>query len=186
MGKKWGAWYFAYAYAGYIRSAIHSVIQEGDVTSPGKIIAKVNKLVYQDSKISEVFSTLSIIVIDKKNMTLRYSGAGDLPILYKDNSSGEIKRIDSRGTLLGFSKDTVFQDANLQMEMGDTVIMSTDGLIESRDDDGNHFGVSKLVKSMQQENFIDSPMSFIKNELINFNQQKFDDDVSLISISASK
>jgi serine phosphatase RsbU (regulator of sigma subunit) len=64
--------------------------------------------------------------------------------------------------------------------------MSTDGLIESRDDDGNHFGVSKLVKSMQQENFIDSPMSFIKNELINFNQQKFDDDVSLISISASK
>ena len=186
MGKKWGAWYFAYAYAGYIRSAIHSVIQEGDVTSPGKIIAKVNKLVYQDSKISEVFSTLSIIVIDKKNMTLRYSGAGDLPILYKDNSSGEIKRIDSRGTLLGFSKDTVFQDANLQMEMGDTVIMSTDGLIESRDDDGNHFGVSKLVKSMQQENFIDSPMSFIKNELTNFNQQKFDDDVSLISISASK
>ena len=186
MGKKWGAWYFAYAYAGYIRSAIHSVIQEGDVTSPGKIIAKVNKLVYQDSKISEVFSTLSIIVIDKKNMTLRYSGAGDLPILYKDNSSGEIKRIDSRGTLLGFSKDTAFQDANLQMEMGDTVIMSTDGLIESRDDDGNHFGVSKLVKSMQQENFIDSPMSFIKNELTNFNQQKFDDDVSLISISALK
>ena len=69
MGKKWGAWYFAYAYAGYIRSAIHSVVQDGDVTSPAKIISKVNSLVYQDSKISEVFSTLSVAVIDKKKMT---------------------------------------------------------------------------------------------------------------------
>ena len=186
MGKKWGAWYFAYAYAGYIRSAIHSIIQDGDVTSPGKIIAKVNKLVYLDSKISEVFSTLSVVVIDKKNMTLKYSGAGDLPILYKNSSTGEIKRIDSRGTLLGFSQETLFQDVSLQMGLGDNVIMSTDGLIESRDDSGNHFGVSKLVKSMQQEEFISSPINVIKNELKIFNQQKFDDDVSLISISASK
>ena len=27
MGKKWGAWYFAYAYAGYIRSSIRVVLQ---------------------------------------------------------------------------------------------------------------------------------------------------------------
>ena len=186
MGKKWGAWYFAYAYAGYIRSAIHSVIQEGDVTSPGKIIGKVNNLVYQDSKISEVFSTLSVVVIDKQKMTLKYSGAGDLPILYKNNSTGEIKRIDSRGSLLGFSNDTFFEDANLQMNSGDTVIMATDGLVECRDDNGEHFGVSKLVKSIQKDGFHDSPLNIIKNDLISFNQQKFDDDISMISITASK
>ncbi len=186
MGKKWGAWYFAYAYAGYIRSAIHSVIQEGDVTSPGKIIGKVNNLVYQDSKISEVFSTLSVVVIDKQKMTLKYSGAGDLPILYKNNSTGEIKRIDSRGSLLGFSNDTFFEDANLQMDSGDTVIMATDGLVECRDDNGEHFGVSKLVKSIQKDGFHDSPLKVIKNDLNSFNQQKFDDDMSMISIAASK
>ena len=186
MGKKWGAWYFAYAYAGYIRSAIHSVIQEGDVTSPGKIIGKVNNLVYQDSKISEVFSTLSVVVIDKQKMTLKYSGAGDLPILYKNNSTGEIKRIDSRGSLLGFSNDTFFEDANLQMDSGDTVIMATDGLVECRDENGEHFGVSKLVKSIQKDGFHDSPLNVIKNDLISFNQQKFDDDISMISITASK
>ncbi len=186
MGKKWGAWYFAYAYAGYIRSAIHSVIEDGDVSSPGKIISKVNNLVYQDSKISEVFSTLSVVVIDKQKMTLKYSGAGDLPILYKNKTSGEIKRIDSRGSLLGFSKDTIFEDANLQMNSGDTVIMATDGLVESRDDNGEHFGVSKLVKSIQKDGFLDSPLNVIKNDLKIFNQQRFDDDISMISIAASK
>lgn len=184
MGKKWGAWYFAYAYAGYIRSAIHSAIQDGNVTSPAKIINKVNKLVYQDSKISEVFSTLSIAVIDKKKMTLNYSGAGDLPILFRNNSSGEIKRIESKGSLLGFNKDTQFTDHIFEMKSGDTILMMTDGLIECWDKNGNQFGVSKLVKAAQKNEFINSPVDIIKNDLDNFNKLNFEDDVSLIAIKA--
>lgn len=184
MGKKWGAWYFAYAYAGYIRSAIHSVIEEGDVSSPGKIIGKVNKLVYQDSKISEVFSTLSVVVLDKKNMTLKYSGAGDMPILYKSKFTGELKRIDSKGLLLGFNKDAVFDDANLQMNPNDIVIMTTDGMVECRDADGNQFGVSKLIKTILKDNFIESPIDVLRDDINNFNQLKFDDDVSVITIAA--
>lgn len=186
MGKKWGAWYFAYAYAGYIRSAIHSVIQDGNVTSAAKIISKVNGHVYQDSKISEVFSTLSIVVVDKMNMTINYSGAGDLPVLFKNNSSGEIKRIESKGSLLGFSKDTNFVDNNLKMNVGDTLLLMTDGLIECRDEKGDQFGVSKLVNATEKEGFIESPVETIKNDLMSFNGQKFDDDVSLISISSVK
>ncbi|MCU0364978.1 MAG: response regulator [Ignavibacteriaceae bacterium] len=184
MGKKWGAWYFAYAYAGYIRSAIHSVIEEGDVSSPGKIIGKVNKLVYKDSKISEVFSTLSVVVIDKKNMSLKYSGAGDMPIIYRSKSAGELKRIDSKGLLLGFNKDAVFDDADLQMNPNDTVIMTTDGMIESRDAEGNQFGVSKLIKTILKDDFIKSPIDVLRDDINNFNQLKFDDDVSVITIAA--
>jgi phosphoserine phosphatase RsbU/P len=184
MGKKWGAWYFAYAYAGYIRSAIHSVIEDGDVSSPGRIIGKVNKLVYQDSKISEVFSTLSVVVIDKKNMTLKYSGAGDMPILYSSKSTGELKRIDSKGLLLGFNKDAVFNDANLQMNPNDFVIMTTDGMVECRDANGNQFGVSKLIKTIQKDGFVQSPIDVLRDDINNFNQLKFDDDVSVITISA--
>ena len=184
MGKKWGAWYFAYAYAGYIRSAIHSVIEEGDVSSPGKIIGKVNKLVYKDSKISEVFSTLSVVVIDKNNMTLKYSGAGDMPIIYRSKSAGELKRIDSKGLLLGFNKDALFDDADLQMNPNDTVVMTTDGMVECRDAEGNQFGVSKLVKTILKDDFIVSPIDVLRDDINNFNQLRFDDDVSVITIAA--
>jgi sigma-B regulation protein RsbU (phosphoserine phosphatase) len=184
MGKKWGAWYFAYAYAGYIRSAIHSVIQEGDVSSPGNIISKVNELVYQDSKISEVFSTLSVVVIDNKNMTLKYSGAGDMPIIFRSQTSGELKRIDSKGLLLGFNKNAKFDDANQQMKPNDTVILSTDGMLECRDAQGNQFGVSRLIKTILKEEFIKTPIDVLRDDINNFNQLKFDDDVSVITISA--
>lgn len=184
MGKKWGAWYFAYAYAGYIRSAIHSVIAEGDVSSPGKVISKVNKLVYQDSKISEVFSTLSSVVINKQNKTLKYSGAGDMPILLKNSSKGEITKIESKGSLLGFNNDSAFDDVLLQLNYGDIVILSTDGMIECRDSGGNQFGLSKLVKTMQNENFNLNPITVLKENIKSFNQLTFDDDVSVITISA--
>ncbi|MCW9097655.1 MAG: response regulator [Ignavibacteriaceae bacterium] len=185
MGKKWGAWYFAYAYAGYIRSAIHSIIEEGDVSSPGKIISKVNKLVYQDSKISEVFSTLSVVIIDKKNMTLKYAGAGDMPMFYKSKSTGEIKRIDSKGLLLGYNKESVYEDTTLPMSSGDAVMMTTDGILESRDSNGNAFGVSKIIKVIQKDNFNDSPLDILKEDIHKFNQAKFEDDVSVITISAN-
>jgi sigma-B regulation protein RsbU (phosphoserine phosphatase) len=184
MGKKWGAWYFAYAYAGYIRSVIHSIIEDGDVSSPGKIISRVNKLVYQDSKISEVFSTLSVIIINKRDMSLKYSGAGDLPMFYKNKLTGEIKRVDSKGFLLGYNKETAYQDAALQLSTGDTVLMTTDGVIDCSDTSGNRFGISKLVKTLQKESFGNSPINSLKEDLEYFNQQKFDDDVSVISISA--
>jgi phosphoserine phosphatase RsbU/P len=185
MGKKWGAWYFAYAYAGYIRSAIHSIIEEGNVSSPGKIISKVNKLVYQDSKISEVFSTLSVVIIDKKNMTLKYSGAGDMPMFYKNKSTREIQRIDSKGLLLGYNKEAVYEDTTLQMSYGDAAIMTTDGILECRDNNGNQFGVSKIIKVIQKDSFNDSPLEILKEDIHNFNQARFEDDVSVITISAN-
>jgi sigma-B regulation protein RsbU (phosphoserine phosphatase) len=184
MGKKWGAWYFAYAYAGYIRSAIHSVIAEGDISSPGKIISKVNNLVYQDSKISEVFSTLSAVIVNRIELTLRYSGAGDMPMLYKKQSNGEIIKIDSKGSLLGFNNDAVFDDVKLQMNSGDIVILSTDGMIECRNSEGKQFGLSKLVKTLQKENFSVQPITILKEDIESFNQLAFEDDVSVITISA--
>ena len=72
------------------------------------------------------------------------------------------------------------------MNTGDIVIMTTDGMVECRNDNGEHFGVSKLIKSIQKDGFNDSPFNVIKDDLKSFNQQKFDDDISMISIAASK
>ncbi len=73
-----------------------------------EIIAKVNNSVYQDSKISEVFSTLSVVVLDNKEMILNYAGAGDLPIFYKKNADKIVTKIESKGLLLGFNSDSSF------------------------------------------------------------------------------
>jgi sigma-B regulation protein RsbU (phosphoserine phosphatase) len=85
---------------------------------------------------------------------------------------------------LGYKKESVFEDATLPMTTGDNVLMTTDGVIECRDENGDQFGVGKLIRTIQKESFINSPLETLKQDITHFNQEKFDDDVSVIAISA--
>jgi sigma-B regulation protein RsbU (phosphoserine phosphatase) len=184
MGKKWGAWYFAFAYAGYVRSALRVALQTINEFSPSQILQQVNKSVYQDAKVSEVFATLSIVTINKKTKLAKYAGAGDLPMIYRENSSGKIDAIKSKGLLLGFAEHGNYEDSTVNMNKDDSIILVTDGIIESRNQSGVQFGLDRLkdvITNKKPENdFVDE----IKKEFSEFTQENFEDDVSLIAIIA--
>jgi len=184
MGKKWGAWYFTFAYAGYVRSISRVVLQNATEYNPSDLMQQVNKSVYKDAKVSEVFATLSIIILNRKNRTLKYTGAGDLPIIYKNNLSGEIKKIRANGMLLGFAEDGNYEDSSIEMQKNDLVFIVTDGIIESRNSNNEQFGKEKLIQVINELDSKDNPIGRIKNSFEEFTSGKFEDDISLISIKA--
>ncbi|MCK6605008.1 MAG: SpoIIE family protein phosphatase [Ignavibacteriaceae bacterium] len=182
MGKKWGAWYFAVAYAGYIRSAIRVHLQNSNVFSSKELLEGINLSIYNDAKISEVFATLSIILIDHENKVLKYSGAGDLPLFYRSGATGVTTEIVSNGLLLGFAPEGNFSEHTLNAMPGDAFILITDGVIESRNSEGIPLGEKGLERLL---NFMPDgihPSDYIKDELIRFTGDKFEDDVSIIAI----
>ncbi len=184
MGKKWGAWYFAFAYASYVRSAMRVVLQTGKEHSPEEILQQVNKSVYDDAKVSEVFSTLSIVVIDTKEKSIQYTGAGDLPLIYKNSVTNEVKNIKSQGLLLGFAETGNYSSVKIDLNPNDLIVMITDGIIESRNRDGEQFGNLKLNQVIGQISADDDPLEKIKNEFYKFTDSKFEDDISIITIKA--
>jgi len=181
MGKKWKAWYFAFAYAGYVRSAIRVVLQTAKEFSPKDILAQVNESIYQDAKISEVFTILSVVVINKKERVLKYSGAGDLPIIYRNGQTGEVVPLKSQGLLLGFMQDGNYDDTVINLQTGDFFFMLTDGLTDSRNPYGVEFNrlLIDAVKNISNEQ---DPLETLKQAFIDFTCGKFEDDASLISI----
>jgi sigma-B regulation protein RsbU (phosphoserine phosphatase) len=181
MGKKWGAWYFAYAYAGYIRSALRIVLQNTNQYSPSEILQQVNLTVYGDTKISEVFATLSIIILNNKTKELKYSGAGDIPIIYK-NAACEVLRINSKGLLLGFSKNGEYEDIILNLKEGEQVYLTTDGIIDSRAKSMESFGEHRLYEIIKNIQPNQNPLEVIQNKSDEFTQSEYDDDVSVILI----
>ena len=184
MGKKWGAWYFAFAYASYVRSAMRVVLQTGKEHSPEEILQQVNKSVYDDAKVSEVFSTLSIVVINTKEKSIQYTGAGDLPLLFKDSVTNEVKSIKSQGLLLGFAETGNYKSVKLDLHPNDLLVMITDGIIESRNSEGEQFGKSKLNQVFSDISVDDNPLEKIKSAFFKFTDGKFEDDISLITIKA--
>ena len=181
MGKKWGAWYFAYAYAGYIRSALRGVLQSSGEFSPSDILEKVNSTVYSDTKVSEVFATLSVIVVNNESKILKYSGAGDIPIIYKP-VNGEVQRIKSKGLLLGFSKKGEYEDVVIQLKDKDRVFLTTDGLIDSRSKTQESFGEHRLFQLINQLENDKNPLNGIQKKFDEFTNSEYDDDISLIVI----
>jgi sigma-B regulation protein RsbU (phosphoserine phosphatase) len=184
MGKKWGAWYFAFAYAGYVRSATRIVLQSLKTCTPKEILQEVNKAVYQDAKISEVFATLSILVLNRKTKHLLYAGAGDLPLLFKNAASGEINKVYVKGMLLGFSADGNYEDSLIRLNQHDIVILASDGITESRNLKGEQFGKNDLLNAIRNIGSSEDPLEIIKSEFIKFTDGKFEDDISLITIKA--
>jgi sigma-B regulation protein RsbU (phosphoserine phosphatase) len=182
MGKKWGAWYFAFAYAGYVRSAVRVVLQSSKENTPGSILQHINKSVYQDAKVSEVFATLSVLVLNNKSNTVKYTGAGDLPVIWFSASNREIKKIKSNGMLLGFAENGNYEDITIEMKTGDCLFLVTDGIIETRNADGEQFGAKKFDEVLKNISSGGNPLEIIKKEFINYTESKFEDDISLITI----
>lgn len=182
MGKKWGAWFFAFAYAGYVRTALRMVLQNSHEYSPGKILTQVNKSVYDDAKISEVFATLSIMVINNEKKSIKYAGAGDLPVLYKNSRKGTIEKIISAGSLLGFDPRGEFNDLEIFIRPDEFIIMLTDGVIESRNADNNPIGADGLIEILKRVKTEKDPLSGIVKEIKDFTGGKYEDDISLILI----
>lgn len=179
MGKRWGAWYFAVAYAGYVRSAARFVLESSKDYMPSHILHKVNESVYKDERISEVFITLSIIILDNQNKTARYSGAGDLPMIYKSKT---VERIISKGVLLGFSKSGEYEDLEIKLNAGDELFLLTDGVTEARNKEGQLYQEERLVEFLGKLNPNEDSIEQLKKEILAYAGGELEDDVSVIAI----
>lgn len=179
MGKRWGAWYFAVAYAGYVRSATRFVLEAATNFSPSDILHRVNDAIFKDERISQVFITLSIIIINKQTKIAKYSGAGDLPIIFK---SKETKAYESKGLLLGFSGSGEYEDHEIQLISGDELFLATDGIIECRNSNGELYGHERFLNFIGGINTEEDSLEQLKSEIFQYTDGQLEDDLSVIAI----
>lgn len=182
MGKKWGAWFYTFSFISYLRSSIRVVCASNPEHSASHLLQMVNEAIYQDSKISQIFSAISVLILSPEKSTLDYSGAGDLPLFHYVSATGSMKEYHSSGILLGARQDGEFDDIRITMEYGDRLIAFTDGLTDSVNTKQEAFGLNRLrecfLQSAADETFLDQ----IKNSLVEFTGGEFIDDVTLFTI----
>ena len=186
MGKKWNAWYFAVAYAGYIRSAFRVALENTKDFSPMNLLSKVNNVIYKDTKISEVFATLSVLLLDSNSNIIRYCGAGDLPLIYKNSGQKITLPVQSNGMLLGFAEDSLYEDTILEMQDYDEIFIMSDGILESRNNNGEQFGSERLMNLITKNENDQNSIEYIKKNFLLFTNNKCEDDLSLLIIKRKR
>ena len=68
---------------------------------------------------------------------------------------------------------------------GDNIVVYTDGIIETRNDKGEQFGVKRLKDLVKKVSSGDDVIENIKKEFSEYSGNNFEDDVSLIVIKCS-
>jgi sigma-B regulation protein RsbU (phosphoserine phosphatase) len=174
MGKKWGAWFFSFSFLSYIRSAIRLCVFDGDFSLP-VIMYKLNKVIFADEFLSDIFSTLSILLIDDEKMALKYSGAGDLPLLKFEKNSVKLRSFQSNGILLGFSEVEIYNEIIINVEVNDEVYLISDGMIDFEVDGVKKTDFELLKEKLMMLKSSNKPAEYIVENLFNKHTSQIDD-----------
>ena len=70
------------------------------------------------------------------------SGGHPYPLLVR--AGGRAEDVIVRGTLLGVEREPVLEQVSLDLAVGDTLVLYTDGMTDARDPDGERFGEERL------------------------------------------
>jgi sigma-B regulation protein RsbU (phosphoserine phosphatase) len=178
MGKKWGAWYFSFGFLSYIRAAVRICIAEGNFSTKS-ILQKINSVVYHDPVVNDVLSSLSLILIDADEAAIKYSGAGDLPLLYYRAAQGQVSQVRSSGMLLGLMPDGDFDEIELKLRNGDQLLILTDGMIDAETPDGKKTDYNSFADAVSP--FFGKPFYMFKESgFLKAKAAEHIDDCSLI------
>ncbi|MDB5019895.1 MAG: response regulator receiver protein [Pedobacter sp.] len=174
MGKKWGAWFFSFSYLSYIRSAIRLCVFDGN-TSLSTILNKLNRVIFADELLSDIFSTVSILLLDDENATLCYCGAGDLPVLKFDNKQNSLVTYQSDGILLGFSEHVDYTEMEISLHGDEEVYMISDGMIDFQVNDEKKSDMKLFKEKLYDLKVRKEPTASIVKNLFDKHTSQVDD-----------
>jgi sigma-B regulation protein RsbU (phosphoserine phosphatase) len=108
---------------------------------PGQMLELVNKTLYQ-RPIEGQYVTLTYSVYDARNRSIALANSGlPYPLFVRD---GTAKFLDVAGIPLGLFPESRYQEMTMPLQAGDVIVFYSDGVVESRNEAGDDFGLKRL------------------------------------------
>ena len=120
--------------------------------SPTVTLSRVNRQLWGDVR-EDMFISLAYCVLDRRSPRVVLSRAGhDAPLLYA-HATGAVTILKPPGLALGVDSGKVFErvtrDFDFEMQSGDCLLLYTDGVNEAANDEGDEFGLERLMETFR-------------------------------------
>jgi len=123
-----------------VKTALGSAVESDP--RPGKVLAEINHVVTR--LFDDRFVTAACCLIDSRGRRAELALAGhSAPLWYKAETQDIVQH--NRPSLpLGIAEDTRYETARIALGAGDTLVFSTDGIVEAFDPSGSQYGDQRL------------------------------------------
>jgi phosphoserine phosphatase RsbU/P len=165
-----------------MQAALKSFASESISTS--ELCGKLNRLMCSNTPLRK-FVTCFYADLDVVNRTLTFTNAGHNPPMLM-HSNGECTRLDDGGPVIGAFAESSYCEREIKLTSGDQLLLFTDGVTETRNDDGEEFGEERLqecLRSFRGGNAAELRTAILE-EVREFCAGEFDDDAALMVIIA--
>jgi serine phosphatase RsbU (regulator of sigma subunit) len=128
------------------RTLVRATVVE--LFSPADALRRVNELLLPDTQ-QGMFVTAVYAVLDMETGVMTYVNAGHNPPIWLSAGDGSAKKLVRTGVALGAMEQPNMREEVIQMKVGDSILLYTDGLSEAFTADGDMFGEERLVDAMR-------------------------------------
>jgi serine phosphatase RsbU (regulator of sigma subunit) len=161
------------------RTMLRTAAQE--TASPGEVFARANELLYAEIP-SKMFVTCFYAVLDPTSGLIRYSNAGhDLP--YRRCKEG-VSELRATGMPLGLMPGSHYEEHEVTIASGESVLFYTDGLVEAHNPSREMFGFPRLKTLLEEHSDGTSLFNLLLSELKNFTGEAWEqeDDITMVTL----
>lgn len=171
--------------AALLMSSLHASVhaQAGSHETLAETISAVNRYL-ADNIPSNRFVTLFYAELDPASGTLSFLNAGHNPPLIV-HAAGTVEQLASGGLPLGIKRDAEYREGRTQLQMGDVLVIYSDGVTEATSPSGEEFGPTRLYEVVSRN--IDASAAGVRDRiesaLTKFSQgTQAADDITLVIV----
>jgi serine phosphatase RsbU (regulator of sigma subunit) len=171
--------------AALLMSSLHAAIhaQTGSHDTIVETISAVNKYLAENIPPNR-FVTLFYAELDPASGAVSFLNAGHNPPLIV-HAAGTVEQLASGGLPLGIKADADYREGRTHMQMGDVLVIYSDGVTEAASPSGEEFGPTRLYEVVSRN--VDASAAGIRDRiesaLTKFSQgTKAADDITLVIV----
>jgi serine phosphatase RsbU (regulator of sigma subunit) len=164
---------------------LQAVSQTLDASSPGEVLERVNETLVARIP-ANMFVTCFYAILEPKSGHLLYANAGhDLPYLRR--RSGDAEQLRARGMPLGLMPQMGYEEKEIVLEEGESVLFYSDGLVEAHNPQGEMFSFPRLQALVAEHGKERSLGDSLLEVLYSFVGEGWEqeDDITLLTLQRS-
>ncbi|MFN7930963.1 MAG: SpoIIE family protein phosphatase [Blastocatellia bacterium] len=131
--------------AALLMSSLHAAVRAYITTpaSAAEIVSQINQYIY-DNTPSNRYITFIYSELNPKTHELTFVNAGHNPPLLV-RASGQVEKLDAGGFPVGIMPFGTYDQSATSLQPGDVMIVYSDGVTESVNEEGDEFGEQQLI-----------------------------------------
>jgi len=161
---------------------VRILADDAGIVPPENVLNSINRA-FPFERFDSYF-TIIYMTIDLFDGSLTYSCAGHPPpVLLRNDRTIEV--LDQHGPIIGLSRGKPFGQARMRLQMGDRVVLYTDGILETCNPSEKRYGKNRFYKILKVHKGETAPAlaNAIYNSVKNFGKgKKPEDDISILVI----